>query len=166
MLKCHSSVVPVEIKTVILCKSDNKINPRVSKGHKNARISRTVLERKFQKRQLPTAKNQFLDGPCIKLNPLSDPNLSISSCELECGHLLAVMADSDSNGAQPGVVIVCVIGNKESIHLELVVADKVENGVGLALEGVAEQSSSRQPDGKVWVRANASLSLINYKNKK
>ena len=70
------------------------------------------------------------------------------------------MADSDSNGAQPGVIIVCVISNKESIHLELVVADKVENGVGLALEGVAEQSSSRQPDGKVWVRANASLFLV------
>ena len=73
----------------------------------------------------------------------------LTGLELECGHLLAVMVDSDSNGAQPGVVIVGVISNKESIHLELVVADKVENGVGSALEGVAEQSSSRQPDGLV-----------------
>ena len=72
----------------------------------------------------------------------------LTGLELECGHL-AVMVDSDSNGPQPGVVIVGVISNKESIHLELVVADKVENGVGLALEGVAEQSSSRQPDGLV-----------------
>ena len=75
------------------------------------------------------------------------------------------MVDSDSNGAQPGVVIVGVVGNKESIHLEPVIADEVESGVGLTLEGVAEQTS-RQPDGKVWVRANANLSLINYKNKK
>jgi hypothetical protein len=30
----------------------------------------------------------------------------------------------------------------------------------LTLEGVAEQSSSRQPDGKVWIRANASLFII------
>ena len=61
------------------------------------------------------------------------------------------MVDGDSNGSQPGVVIIGVIRNKESIHLELVVADEVENGVGLTLKGVAEQSSSRQPDSKVWV---------------
>ena len=166
MLEWYPSIVPVEIKMVILCKSDNKINPRVNKGHMNVRVSGTVPKRKFQKRQLPSTENQFLDGSCIKLDSLSDPDKLISSCELECGHLLAVLADSDSNGAQPGVVIVGVVRNKESIHLKLVIADQVEGGVALTLEGVAEQSSSRQPDGKMWVRANASLSLINYNKKK
>ena len=76
------------------------------------------------------------------------------------------MADGHSNGAQPGVVIIGVIGNKQSIRLELVVADEVEDGVALTLEGVAEQSSSRQLDGEVWVRANASLFIVvcNHKN--
>ena len=57
-------------------------------------------------------------------------------------------------------MVISVIGNKESIHLKLVVAEEVENGVGSTLEGVAENSSSRQPDGKVWIRANASLLVI------
>ena len=70
------------------------------------------------------------------------------------------MVDCNSNGAQPGVVIICVIRDKESIHLELIVVDEVENSVGLTLEGVAEKSSSTQPDGKVWVRTNESLFII------
>ena len=63
--------------------------------------------------------------------------------------------------SQVAIVAISVIENKESIHLELVVADEAENGVGLTLESVAEQSSSGQPDGKVWVRADPSLFLTN-----
>ena len=57
-------------------------------------------------------------------------------------------------------MVIIIIGNNESIHLKLVVTEEVENSVRLTLEGVAENSSSRQPDGKVWVRANASLLVI------
>ena len=88
-------------------------------------------------------EGQLLDGLGFKCYSLSNPDQLISSCELECGNLLAIVVNSNSNGTQPGVVIVSVIGNKESIHLELVIADEVESGIRLTLEGVAEQSSSR-----------------------
>ena len=42
--------------------------------------------------------------------------------------------DSDSNGAQPGAVVFGIVRNKETIHLELIIADEV----ALTLEGVAE----------------------------
>ena len=62
------------------------------------------------------------DGLCIKLDSPSNPNHSISSCELECGCLLAVKEGSNSNGAQQGVVMVGGIGNKDSIRMKVVVA--------------------------------------------
>ena len=43
---------------------------------------------------------------------------------------------------------------------ELFVAEEVEDGTVHTLEGVAEQTTSRQPDGKVWVRPNAHLPLV------
>ena len=46
--------------------------------------------------------------------------------------------DSDSNGAQPGAVVFGIVRNKETIHLELIIADEVEDRIALTLEGVAE----------------------------
>ena len=126
----------------------------------NTRVSWSVIGWNIKHGQLATVEGQLLDGLGFKLDSLSNPDKLVSSCELECGNLLAIVVDSNPNGTQPGVVIVSVIGNKEGIHLELVVTDEVESGVRLTLEGVAEQSSSRQPDGKVRVRANASLFII------
>ena len=79
------------------------------------------------------------------MDPLSDPDDLISSCELESGGLVSMMEGSDSNGSQPSVVPVDIdiIRNKESIHLELVVADKVEGGVFKTLECIAEKITSR-----------------------
>ena len=77
------------------------------------------------------------------MDPLSDPDDLISSCELESGGLVSIMEGGDSNGSQPSVVPVGIIRNKESIHLELVVADKVEGGVFKTLECVAEKITSR-----------------------
>ena len=65
MLRWCSSIVPVEIKMVILCKADNEVNTRVLKAHVNARIPGTALKRNLQKGQLPAAKSQFLDAPCV-----------------------------------------------------------------------------------------------------
>ncbi len=138
MLRWYSSIVPVEIKMVILCKADNEINSRVLKRHMDARMSGTVFERKLQKRQLPTAENQFLDGSCVELDPLSDLGQLIGARELERGDLLAVMVDCDSNGAQPRVFVIGLVGNKESVHLELFAADEIEGGVHETLEAVAE----------------------------
>ena len=53
------------------------------------------------------------------------------------------MVDGDSNRTNPGVVWVVSVGNKESIHLQLAVADHIEGGALLSLEGVAEQTSFR-----------------------
>ncbi len=152
--------MPVEIKMVGLCELDGELQSRLDKLDMNSRISWCVIGRNFEHGQLGLLEGQLLDGLGFNLHPLSDPDQLTSSCELECGHLLVVVVDSDSNGAQPDVVMIGVIGDKESIHLKLVIADKIENGVSLTLEGVAEQSSSRQPDGKVWIRANASLFII------
>jgi hypothetical protein len=80
--------------------------------------------------------------------------------------LVAVVQDGDSNGAQPGVVVSSFVRDKESIHLELFVAEEVEDGTVHTLEGVAEQTTSRQPDGKVWVRSNTHLPLIVCKNRR
>ena len=75
------------------------------------------------------------------------------------------MADGDSNGAQPCVIVIGVVRNKEGIHLKLVIVDEIEGGVYETLKAVAEQRSSRQPDGKVGVRTNPSLSSVVYKEK-
>ena len=97
----------------------------------------------FEHAQFAVLEGQLLDRLGFQVDSLSDPYHLISSCELECGHLLAILVDSDSNGAQPGVVVFGVIRNKETIHLELIIADKVEDGITLTLEGVAEESSSK-----------------------
>ena len=70
------------------------------------------------------------------------------------------MEGSDPDGAEPSVVPVGVVWNKESVHLQLVVADQVEGGVLYALEVVAEQVSPRQSDGKVWIRTKAHLGPV------
>ena len=57
MLKRYFNIVPVEIKMVALCKSDNEINPRVSKVHMDVRIYGRVLKRNFNKRQFTTAED-------------------------------------------------------------------------------------------------------------
>ena len=67
--------------------------------------------------------------------------------------LFAIVQDGDSNGSQPSVVVSSVVGDKQSIHLELVIADKVEDGITYTLEVVAEQTTFRQSDHKVWVRS-------------
>ena len=145
---------------VALCVLDGELESSVNKLDMNARVSWSVVGWNFEHGQLALMEGELLDGLGFEVDSLSNPDQLISNCELKCGHLLAVMVDGDSNGAQPGVVIVGVVRNKESIHLELVIADQVEDGVALTLEGVAEQSSSGQPDGKMWVRANASLFII------
>ena len=53
------------------------------------------------------------------------------------------MVDGDTNGADPSVVDSPRIGDKESVHLKLVVTDDVEGGVVLPLEGVAEKVTFR-----------------------
>ena len=51
------------------------------------------------------------------------------------------MEGCHSDGAQPGIVVISGIGNKESVHLKVVVAQQVKGGVVATLEGVAEQLS-------------------------
>ena len=46
-------------------------------------------------------------------------------------------------GAQPGVVVISRIRNKESVHLKVVIAQQVEGGAVVTLEDVAEQLSFR-----------------------
>ena len=99
------------------------------------------------------------------LDSLSDPDDLIGCGELQCGCLVAVVVDSDADGAEPSVVPVGLVGNKEGIHLELAVADQVEGGVVDTLEGVAEKVSSGQSDGKVWVRSHAHLRFIDWKTR-
>ena len=130
--------MPVEIKVVALCEFDGELESGIDKLHVNTGVFWSVVGWNFEHAQFALLEGQLLDGLGFKHHPLSNLDQLISSRELECGHLLAAMADSDPNGAQPGIVIVSIIGNKESIHLELVIADEVENGVGLTLEGVAE----------------------------
>ena len=91
----------------------------------------------------------------INFKSRSDDNCVVCSYELECGHLLAIVVDSDTNGTNPCVVDTTRVWNKESIHLELTVADDVEGGVVLSLEGVAEKTAFRKTNAKVWVRTNA-----------
>ena len=134
-----------------LCVFDGELKSRVNELNMNTRVSWSVVGWNIEHGHFAVVEGQLLDGLCFEFNSLSNPDQLISSCELECGRLLASVVDGDSNGPQPGVVIIGVIRNKESIHLELVIADEVENGVGLTLKRVAEQSSSRQPDSKVWV---------------
>ena len=104
-------------------------------------------------------EGELLDGLGLHLNSLSNPDELISCCELECGGLVLVEG-SDPDGAEPSVVPVGVVWNKESVHLQLVVADQVEGGVVYALEVVAEQVSPRQSDGKVWIRTKAHLGPV------
>ena len=111
-------------------------------------------------RQLSLVEGQLFDDICIKCDPLSNNNLVMSSNKLECGCLASIVENSNSSGSQLGVVPIGVIRNKESIHLKVVIAQQIENGVVATLEAVAEQLSFRQPDGKVWVRPNQNLYQI------
>ena len=91
----------------------------------------------------------------IKFNSRFDDNHFVCSYELECGCLFAIVVDSDTNGTNPCVVDTTRVWNKESVHLKLTVADDVESGVVLSLEGVAEKTAFRKTNAKVWVRTNA-----------
>ena len=155
--------MPVKIKMVVLGKSDSKVQLRIDKLHTDTRVELSVVGWNFENSQLALVEGQLLNSPCIELDSLSDPHKSISSCELEC---CPISQDGDSNGAQPSAVVISVVGDKESIHLELFVAEEVEDGTVHTLEGVAEQTTSRQPDGKVWVRPNTHLSLIVCKDRR
>ena len=99
-------------------------------------------------------EGQLFDSLGFHLNFLSDPDELISRCELKRGGSLGIIfmvEGSDSDGTEPSVVPVSVVRNKEGVHLQLFIAHQVESGVLYALEGVAEQVSSGNSDGKVWV---------------
>ena len=124
-----SSTVPVEIKMVVLGKSDGKVEMRIYKFHLHTRVDGSVVGGSLEHSQSAFAKGQFLDSPSIKSDPLSNRDDLVCSCELEGDHLLAIMEDGDSNGSQPSVVPSSVIGNKVSIHYQLIIADEVEGVV-------------------------------------
>ena len=126
----------------VLSKSDCEVELRVDKLHQDTRVDGGVVGWNLEHSQLAIVEGKSLDSLCIELDSLSDLDELISSCELECGSLLPIMEDGDSNGPQPSVVPGSVIRNKESIHLKLLIADKVEGGVVQSLESVAEQTSS------------------------
>jgi hypothetical protein len=58
--------------------------------------------------------------------------------EFQRCNVSAVVVDSDSDRANPCIILVPRVGDKESIHLELAVADDVEDGALLSLKGIAE----------------------------
>ena len=96
----------------------------------------------------------------IQFNARSNDNCVVRRYELECGHLPAVVVDSDTNGTNPCVVDTARVWNKEGVHLKLTVADDVEGGVVLSLEGVAEKTAFRKTNAKVWVRTNAHIFCV------
>lgn len=134
----HPSAVPVEIKVTILSKTNSEVEICLDKLHLDTGISGGVVGWNFQHGQFAPVEGQLLDGFGIQLNPLSNPDQLIDGSELECGGLLAIVKDGDSNGSQPSVLPVGVVWNKESIHLEVVIADEVEGRVVDTLESVAE----------------------------
>jgi hypothetical protein len=145
--------MPVEIKMAVLGESHGEGELGIDEVHLHARVQLGMVGRNLENRQLAIVEGKLLDGLGVELDSLTNPDQLISSCEPKGGGLLSITEGSHSDGAQPGVVIISGIGNKESIHLEVVVAQQVEDGVVSTLEGVAEQLSFRQPDGKVGVRA-------------
>ena len=152
--------MPVEIKMVILGKSNDEIELRVNELHLNTRVLSSAVGWNFMHRQLSLVEGQLFNGVCIKCDPLSNNNLVMSSNELQRHRLASIMENSNSNGSKPCVVPIGIVGNKESIHLKVAIAQQIENGVVATLEAVAEQLSFRQPDGKVWVRPNQNLYQI------
>ena len=136
---------------MLLGKSNGEVEIGISNLHLDPRVSSSVARWHSEKGRFAVVEGDLLDGVGSDWITLSDLDKLIVGCELQGRHLLPVMEDSHSNGSQPRIVPGGLIRDKESIHLKLSVADQVEGGVVCSLEGVAEQLSSRQPDGKVWV---------------
>ena len=109
--------MPVELKVAILGKSDGEVELRVEKHDLNTRVSGRVVGWNSEHGQLAVTEGELLDGLCIEHNLSSDLDELVSSGELECGGLVAILEGSDSDGSQPGVVVIGSIRNKQSIHL-------------------------------------------------
>ena len=138
----------------VLGESHSKGELGINEVHLNTRVQLGCIGWSLENRQLSRlVEGQLLDGLSVELDLLSNPDQLISSSESESGCLLSIMESSHSNSAQPSVVIISHVRNEESIHLKVVVSEKVEDGVVATLEGVAKQLSFRQPNGKVRVRA-------------
>ena len=133
------------------------VNPTVESGelginefHLNTRVLSRVVGCNFMHNQLSRlVERQLLDSHCIEFDPLSISDQVISSYELECGYLVAIIEDSNSNRPQPAGVN-CPnwaqsSGTKSAfIDLNVVIAQQVEDGAVLTLEAVAEQTSYLQ----------------------
>ena len=81
--------------------------------HLNMRVLLRFVGWSLENGELTLIEGWLLDGLGIELDSLSNPS---------------IMEDSHSDGAQPGVVIIRCIRNKESIDLKVVVAQQVEGG--------------------------------------
>ena len=145
---------------VVFGESNSEVEIGVDELDLDARVPRSAVGGHLKHGQFAIVEGELLDGLCLHLDSIPDCDELICRCELDTCRLLAVVEDGDSNRAKPSVVPVGVVGDKEGIHLELLVADQVEGGVVDALERVAEEVASGEPDGKVWVRAHAHLSTV------
>ena len=134
--------MPVEIKVATPGEANSEVEIRVDELDQDTRICVMATFRHLEDSQLVLSKGQPLQLPGVERDFPFYLDRLISSCELQGGHLLAIMEDSHSDGSQPSVVPVGLIRDKESVHLQLSVADEVEGGVVSSLEGVAEQLSS------------------------
>ena len=152
--------MPVEIKMVVFGESNSEVEIGVYELDLDARVPGSAVGWHLKHGQFAIVEGELLDGLCLHLDSIPDCDELICRCELDTSRLLAVMEDGDSNRAKPSVVPVGVVRDKEGIHLELLVADQVEGGVVDTLECVAEKVASREPDGKVWVRAHAHLRTV------
>ena len=59
--------------------------------------------------------------------------------------------DDNSEGADPSNLVALRIGDKKSVHVDFFVADEVEGKAVLSLHSVAEEFSTLQEDGEMWV---------------
>ena len=137
---------------MVLGKSNGEVEISIGKLHLDPRVSSCVARWHSENGRFATAvKGDLLDGVGSDWITLSDFDKLIVGRKLQGRRLLPVVDDSHSNGSQPCIVPGGLIRDKEGIHLKPSVADQVEGGVVCTLEGVAEELSSGQPDGKVWV---------------
>ena len=133
--------MPVDVKMAVLGKPDCEVEVRVNKLNLNMRVSGGMVGWNLENSQFTIVERKSLNSLCLELDSLSYTEKLINSSEQKCVHLLPFVEDSNSYGSQPSVVIGSGIWNKESIHLELIIAEEVEDAVMQSLESVAEQVS-------------------------
>ena len=156
-----SSSVPEDIQ-VFTQELHGEGNLHILEIHIDGRVLERVSGRSLRDHQLPILEGHLLDVLRHQFHRVSNVDLLLDGLETEsCGIvlLIGVILHDDPHGPHPSNLRTTRVRDKLGIHDHFLVGNEVERESMFPLDGVAEETSSREDDAEMRI-ISASCDLV------